>query len=1082
MPFKYFFSITVALCCATAGRAQITLNTVPTRVIGQPRLLSNPFAVPNANPNLVEGRELYSPTGIALDTSVTPPRIYVADTNNNRVLAWKDAASFNNNNHAVADLVIGQLDFFSTGANGPGRTGSTLSTGFTSPTGLAVDQGDLYVADSGNNRIMRFKKPFDTPPDQLSPDLCIGQPSFNTTSPNYPLNQAATPTVNGIALNTGSTFLGAIAFDTQHNLWFADAGNNRVLRYKAADIAAGGFATSISADLEIGQLDFVSKQPNLPDTAAGVQTLNQLTTPAAIAFDSAGRLYIADSDGSAINRVLVFLPPFTTGMAAARVMGAQPAAVAGTTPTDPQIFAIAMFNPSAIFFLPGTQGMGVVDSGYSRILIFDPYEKWDPDTKISPSAKYLFGHASGIGGISHTDTKSLFANDGNPLAAAGTLYAPQAAVFFNNELYVADWQNNRVVVLPWGSSNCPTAGSSCFAPAPRVLGQDRFNTNSINLIEGREFYFFNPARGGVADAAVAMDSTGDTPHLYVADPYNHRVLGFRDVRKLVPGSAADIVIGQPDLSTAVCNYPSGDILKPTQSNLCRPIGLLVDPNGNLYVADSQNGRVLRFPTPFSHQGNQTADLVLGKPNFTTPVLTDANARNMYVPYGLTFAGPNATVGLLVSDYGLHRVLFFPYTNGGFTSADNGAAATKVLGQPDFTSKVSSSTDTGLSFPHHLGTDTDGRPYVVDSGNNRVAIFDSILNLPATGAHASFLLGAGNSEGIFVSSNTGEIWVTDTGGSVHKYPRYDVLIFNPAQLLQIPSNSPIAVTQDPYGDLIVAEAFNRVTFYYPALSAYNAAILALPNRSLAPNTISTIFPLGIQFGKDTADAFSQSTPIPLPTALANIQVTVNGTPAPLYYVSPTQINFIVPWNAPTTGTADVQVLNTVTGQLLAASKVPMNTVSPAIFVGATAGAGAKQAAVVNQNGTVNDATHPAKLGEYISIYATGQGPVATSDQPADGDIPRNGLVGAKGSLRVWIGSDYTDQIPLQGNEQRSIPGADVNFIQFSGLSPAWPGMWQVNVRVPQATAAGAQIVSFLYNSVPDNNFSVTQYRIVFYVTR
>ena len=1079
---KYFFSITVALCCATTGRAQITLNTVPTREIGQPKLWPNPFAVPNANPNLVEGRELYSPTGIALDTSVTPPRIYVADTNNNRVLAWKDAVGFKNG--AMADLVIGQLDFFSTGANGPGRTGSTLSTGFTAPTGLAVDQvtGDLYVADSGNNRILRFKKPFTTPPPD--PDLCIGQPSFNTIGPNYPLNQAATPTVNGIALNTSSgVFIGAITFDAQHNLWLADAGNNRVLRYAAADVAKGGYATSISANLELGQLDFVSRQPNLPDTATGVTTMNQLNTPAAIAFDTTGRLYIADSDASVIqDRVLVFLPPFTTGMSATRVMGALPTAIAGApAPTDPQIYAIAMWNPSAIFFLPGTQGMGVVDSNYSRILIFDPYEKWpDIATATSPSAKAVFGHASGIGGISHTDTKSLVSNDGNPLAAANTLSLPQGAVFVNNELYVADWQNNRVIVLPWGSSNCPTGVSSCFGPAPRVLGQDRFNTNSINLIEGREFYFLKS--GSAADAAVVMDSTGDTPHLYVSDPYNNRVLGFRDVRKLVPGSAADIVIGQPDLATAVCNYPSGDILQPTQSNLCRPIGLLVDPNGNLYVADSANGRVLRFPTPFSHQGNQQADLVLGKPNFSTPYLTDANARNMYVPYGLTFAGPNATVGLLVSDQALSRVLYFPYTNGGFTSADNGAAATKVLGQPDFTSKAASGSDTGMSSPHHLSTDTDGRPYVVDSGNNRVAIFDSMLNLPATGAHASFLLSASNAEGIFVSSNTGEVWVTDTGGSVHKYPRYDALIFNPAQLLQIPSDSPIAVTQDPYGDLIVAEAFNRVTFYYPALSAFNAAILALPNKPLAPNTISTIFPLGIQFGTDTADAFSQSTPIPLPTALANIQVTVNGTPAPLYYVSPTQINFIMPWNAPTTGTANVQVLNTLTGQLLAASDIPMNTVSPAIFAGASAGVGAKLAAVVNQSGVVNDPTHPAKAGEYISIWATGQGLVPISDQPADGDIPRNGLVGAQGNLRVWLGSDYTDQIPLQGNEQRSIPGVDTNFIEFSGLSPSYPGMWQVNVRVPQATAAGANVVSFLYDSVPDNIAAVTGYKIVFYVTR
>src|ERR1035438_535763 len=430
MSFKYVFSITVAFCCATTGRAQITLNTVPTREIGQPRLLSNPFAVPNANPNLVEGRELYSPAGIALDTSVTPPRIYVADTNNNRVLAWKDAVGFKNG--AVADLVIGQLDFFSTGANGPGRLGSTASTSFTAPTGLAVDQGDLYVADSGNNRIMRFKKPFDTPPDQLSPDLCIGQPSFNTILVNYPLGLAASPTVNGIALNGGNgVFIGALAFDTQHNLWFADAGNNRVLRYKAADVAAGGFATPISADLEIGQLDFISKQPGLPDTAAGVLTLNQLTTPSAIAFDATGRLYIADSDGSQLqDRVLVFLPPFTTGMSATRVMGAQPTLAAGApVPTDPQVYAIAMYSPSAIFFLPGTQGIGVVDTNYSRILIFDPYEKWDPNTTISPSAKAVFGHASGIAGISHTDLKSLVSNDGTALAAANTLSFPQAAVF-----------------------------------------------------------------------------------------------------------------------------------------------------------------------------------------------------------------------------------------------------------------------------------------------------------------------------------------------------------------------------------------------------------------------------------------------------------------------------------------------------------------------------------------------------------------------------------------------------------------------------------------------------------------------------
>jgi uncharacterized protein (TIGR03437 family) len=883
-------------------------------------------------------------------------------------------------------------------------------------------------------------------------------------------------------LNNGTVYIGAIAFDSQHNLWFADAGNNRVLRYAASDVAKGGFATTISANLEIGQLDFISRQPSLPDTQAGVLTLNQLAVPAAIAFDATGRLYIADSDGTnTINRVLVFQPPFTTGMSATRVMGAQPPTVTGAPPrTDPQIYSIAMFSPSAIFFLPGTQGMGVVDSGYSRILIFDPYEQWpDPATAVSPSAKAVFGHTSGISGINHNDTKSLSSNDGNPLPSASTLAGrlnpsgvdtqrsgPQAAVFVNNELYLADTSNNRVIVLPYQSGN--------FGAGTRVLGQDRFNTNGINLIEGREFFFF-PGNGNAADAAVVIDSTGDTPHLYVSDPYNHRVLGFRDVRKLIPGSAADIVIGQPDLATALCNYPTGDINQPTQSSLCHPVGLLVDTAGNLYVADTGNGRVVRFPTPFSHQGNQQADVVLGKSNFVTPPITDATARNMLAPYGLAFSGNN---GLLVSDAVLNRVLFFPFDNGGFTAADNGAPATKVMGQSDFNSSSARTSDTGMSSPHHLSTDTDGRPYVTDSGNNRVLIFDQIVNIPNSGAHASFVLPANGVQGIFVNSNTGEVWVTDTSGAIRKYPRYDQLIFNPAATVAIAEpDVPIAVTQDQYGDLIVAEALNRVSFYYPALSALNAASFQV-NKPLSPNAIATIFPAGIQFGKDTQNAFSGANPLPLPTTLANIQVTVNGTPAPLYFVGPSQINLVVPWNAPTTGTADVQVINTLTGQLLAASPVPMNTVSPAIFVTTTAGSGAKLAAVINQDGTVNSATNPEKRGNYISIYATGQGPV--SSPPANGDIPRNGLVASQSTPRVFIGTDYTDQIPLQGSEQRSIPGVDNNFISFSGLSPSFPGMWQVNVRIPMATAPGAQALGLLLNSFPDNLPASTGYRVVFYV--
>ena len=62
-----------------------------------------------------------------------------------------------------------------------------------------------------------------------------------------------------------------------------------------------------------------------------------------------------------------------------------------------------------------------------------------------------------------------------------------------------------------------------------------------------------------------------------------------------------------------------------------------------------------------------------------------------------------------------------------------------------------------------------------------------------------------------------------------------------------------------------------------------------------------------------------------------QVLVNDQPAPLYFVSPLQINFLVPMNAPTTGTAEIQVVRRSTGQILAVSDRPFQPASPALFV-------------------------------------------------------------------------------------------------------------------------------------------------------
>src|SRR5689334_18952454 len=140
-----YFPRAIALLTIAAGAlsAQTNLNRTPSRAIGQPQL-----PVVTRSPNLVEGRELYAPQSLALDTTVSPPVIYVSDLLNNRVLGWKNATGFSNG--AKADMVIGQKDFFSTQASGPG---TPFTAGLFLPTGVAVDKnGNLFVIDSGNNR------------------------------------------------------------------------------------------------------------------------------------------------------------------------------------------------------------------------------------------------------------------------------------------------------------------------------------------------------------------------------------------------------------------------------------------------------------------------------------------------------------------------------------------------------------------------------------------------------------------------------------------------------------------------------------------------------------------------------------------------------------------------------------------------------------------------------------------------------------------------------------------------------------------------------------------------------------------
>src|SRR4051794_25258806 len=307
---KYLAFVLTVCAAVSPAAAQTQFNTNPTRTFGHARLTP----VTTGNPNVVEGREFYQPLGIAVDTSASPPILYVADTFNNRVLAWKNAAGFNNGDSA--DLVIGQRDKFSTLTGGPG---TTLSHGLSSPVAVAVDRnGNLYVADSGNNRILRYPHPFSQTDTPIA-DLVIGQASIS--SGKLPNQGQSAPSASTLSLGSGNT--AGLAFDSSGNLWFTDSGNNRVLRYNASALSAGG---SVSADLVLGQHDFVSA--TVPAGADRVRwNKAALVAPSGIAISQANDVYVSDS----FLRVLYYRTPAGSGVLANRVLG-----VVAPTKSDPR--------------------------------------------------------------------------------------------------------------------------------------------------------------------------------------------------------------------------------------------------------------------------------------------------------------------------------------------------------------------------------------------------------------------------------------------------------------------------------------------------------------------------------------------------------------------------------------------------------------------------------------------------------------------------------------------------------------------------------------------------------------------------
>ncbi len=197
---------------------------------------------------------------------------------------------------------------------------------------------------------------------------------------------------------------------------------------------------------------------------------------------------------------------------------------------------------------------------------------------------------------------------------------------------------------------------------------------------------------------------------------------------------------------------------------------------------------------------------------------------------------------------------------------------------------------------------------------------------------------------------------------------------------------------------------------------NAAGAPLPPAPVAPGSIISIY--GSNFNSSPgAHAGGVSATPPLPTIVGATQVLINSRYAPLYYVDSTQINAEVPWEVAGATHLTVQVV--VNGQPSNLSTVALAANAPGILATTHAA-----------DGSLVTPTAPAEPGEFLTIYGVGLGPV--TNPPATG--------------KAAVGKPLSNTVLTPA---LSIGGVAAN-VPFSGLTPGFSGLYQVNAQVPAGT--------------------------------
>ena len=217
---------------------------------------------------------------------------------------------------------------------------------------------------------------------------------------------------------------------------------------------------------------------------------------------------------------------------------------------------------------------------------------------------------------------------------------------------------------------------------------------------------------------------------------------------------------------------------------------------------------------------------------------------------------------------------------------------------------------------------------------------------------------------------------------------------------------------------------------PSIST-NGVVNAATFRAgpVSPGQIITLF--GVNFGPAALVRGVLGADGRFTTELAGVRVLFDGTAAPLSYVSATQTSAVVPYAVAERTTTQLTV--EYRGTRSAPVSVPVAAAQPGLFTANSSGQG--PGAILNQSGTVNSSGNPARPGEIVVLYGTGEG-------LTDPAAPDGALAGASrivAPVTVTVGGETAE-------------------VLYAGSAPGLvAGVMQINVRLPVGLGAGPQPV-------------------------